>query len=74
MDNKSSTSGGDLSPRGAVALKVLSAWLSNPEVFWDDGKGPPELEYYSRMCIQAYMIADVFLAAGASRPQSEDKK
>lgn len=64
-------SGGDLSPRGAVALKVLTAWLSNPEVFWDDPECPePDADYYTRMAKHAYMAADAFLSAGASAPEN----
>lgn len=52
----------ELPSRGAVALKVLSAWLSNPEVFWDDGEDSPNADYYTRMAKHAYMAADAFLA------------
>lgn len=59
--------------RGAVALKVLSAWLANPEVFFDEGE-EVEMEYYSRMARHAYMVADAFLAStdapGAPTPMN----
>ena len=50
--------------RGRLAARFMAAWLSNPEVFFDEGEDV-EPEYYARMAQTAYRVADVFLAAAA---------
>ncbi len=59
-----------LSLRDRVALDVMLRWLGNPEVFWDDGEGPIDPEYYTRMAKHAYEVADAFLSVGASAPRA----
>lgn len=53
--------------RDAVALKILCAWLTNPEVFWDND----EIDHapnYEQMSKNALMAADAFLSAAQSAP------
>ncbi len=70
---KAPLSSGGVYARDRLAAGFMAAWLSNPEVFFDEGEDV-EPEYYARMAKSAYIAADAFLAQSAPGVDVDKKK